>query len=127
MQGQPLSLPAFRSSREDFDLLSALDAYETTSTRLVDTWFDVHVASAFSREIDAIRHRTMQIPGLTVLGLQLVIAHCELASTLWQDASVGVSAARLEEVRLRHHLAVGALRAAVIAFPAVFPSQHSAS
>ena len=37
MQGHSFSLPAQRATRDDFDLLSALDAYEATSTRLVDT------------------------------------------------------------------------------------------
>ena len=77
----------------------------------------MHVVSDFGRQVDAIRERVMAIPGLTVLGLQLVIAHCELSSAMWQNASVGVSVTTLEEIRLRHQLAVGALRAAVIAFP----------
>lgn len=117
MQGHSLSLPSQSATRDGFDLLSALATYEATSMRLVDTWCDVHVLSDFGRQVDEIRERVLGMPGLTVLGLQLVIAHCELSSALWQNASVGVSAKTLEEIRYRHQLAVGALRAAVIAFP----------
>ena len=100
------------STRRDerFDLASALDRYATASTRLVDTWFDMGLYADFRKQLEAIRLHAMTVPALAVYSLQLAIAHFELISTLWQDASVGVSAARLEEVKMRHTIAVEAMR-----------------
>lgn len=95
-----------------FDLASALDRYEATCTRLVDTWFDMDRYADFRKQLEEIRQHAFRVPALTVFSLQLGIAHFELLSTLWQDASVGVSTARLEEVKMRHTIAVQAMRAA---------------
>lgn len=97
------------------EMLSALDAYDVASTRLVETWLDMDLYTEFSQQIDDIREQGVAIPTLTVLSLQLVIAHSELVSTMWQNASMGVNAARLQEVKERHTLAVNALRAAAAA------------
>ncbi|HET8748582.1 MAG TPA: hypothetical protein VFM98_23510 [Ramlibacter sp.] len=96
-----------------FDLVAAIDAYEDASTRLVARWLDMDLYSDVSRQIDAIRERGVSDPSLTVFSLQLVIAHSELICTMWQNSSVGVSAAKLQEVQARHTLAVRALREAV--------------
>lgn len=101
-----------RPRSDAFDLVSALDTYALCATRLVETWFDMDVYARLGRQIDAIRAHGMAHGGMTVLSLQLVIAHTELLSTMWQHASVGVSAARIEEVQMRHAFAVEALRIA---------------
>jgi hypothetical protein len=102
----------FARRDERFDLASALERYEATCTRLVDTWFDMDLYAEFRKQLEAIRQYAMTVPALTVYSLQLAIAHFELVSTLWQDASVGISAARLEEVKMRHTIAAEAMRAA---------------
>lgn len=94
------------------DLLAALAAYELTSTRLVDRWLDMDIYQECSTQIDAIREQGVANPALTVLSLQLVIAHSELVGTMWQNASMGVCGARLQEVKDRHALAINALRSA---------------
>ena len=101
----------FTRRDERLDLASALERYEATCARLVDTWFDMDLYADFRKQLEAIRQYAMTVPALTVYSLQLAIAHFELVSTLWQDASVGVSAARLEEVKMRHAMAVEAMRA----------------
>ena len=108
----PASSPSLFTRRDErLDLASALERYEATCARLVDTWFDMDLYADFRKQLEAIRHHAMTVPALTVYSLQLAIAHFELVSTLWQDASVGVSAARLEEVKMRHAMAVEAMRA----------------
>jgi hypothetical protein len=110
------SFPSTSTHRDGtFDLPSALDRYGTTCTRLVDTWFDMDLYADFRKQLEAIRQHAMTVPALTVYSLQLAIAHFELVSTLWQDASVGISAARLEEVKMRHAIAAEAMRAAAAA------------
>lgn len=109
MQASPL--PYAVRSRDAFDLLSALDAYDVAAQRLVASWLDMEVYSDFSRKVDAIRDHGAAVPALTVLSLQLVIAHSELVSTLWQNASVGVSTEGMRDVQDRHTAAVEALRA----------------
>lgn len=111
MQTLPFPAPARR--RDPFDLVSALDSYEAATTRLVESWLDMEVYADFSRQIDAIRDHGVPDSSLTVLSLQLVIAHSELVSTLWQHASVGVPAQKMQEVQERHALAIDALRVAV--------------
>lgn len=96
---------------DTFDLVCALDAYGAAATRLVERWFDTETYADCQRQIDAIRDHGVTQPALTVLSLQLVIAHAELVSTLWQSASVDVSAAHLQEVRARHAVAIELLRA----------------
>jgi hypothetical protein len=93
-------------------LLAALDTYELTSARLVDRWLDMDIYRDCSTQIDAIREQGVTSPALTVLSLQLVIAHSELVGTMWQNASKGVCEARLQEVKDRHALAINALRSA---------------
>ena len=105
----------FTRRDERLDLASALERYEATCARLVDTWFDMDLYADFRKQLEAIRQHAMTVPALTVCSLQLAIAHFELVSTLWQDASVGVSAARLEEVKMRHAIAVEAMRAGAAA------------
>ena len=110
------SFPSTFTRRDErFDLASALERYDTTCTRLVDTWFDMDLYADFRKQLEAIRQYAMTVPALTVYSLQLAMAHFELVSTLWQDASVGVSAARLEEVKMRHAIAVEAMRAGAAA------------
>lgn len=95
-----------------FHLMSALDAYELGSLRLVETWLDMDVYADVSGQIDAIREHGVTSPALTVLSLQLVIAHSELVSTMWQNSSVGVAPAKVREVTERHTLAIDAVRVA---------------
>ena len=99
------------------DLVSALDGYEATSTLLVEHWLDMDLYAQFSSQIEAIRGHVPGIPALTVLSLQLAIAHAELASTLWQNACTGVSAAKMQEARERHRLAIHAFRAVAARLP----------
>lgn len=110
------SLVSVRSG--GFDLVSALDSYEAAGTRLVESWFDIHAYAAFGRQIEGIREHAVPVPALTVLALQLFIAHCELVSTMWQNAAVGVSAAAISEAGRRHAVAVAALRMAAARLPA---------
>lgn len=111
MQG--LSFPLSPIPRCDaFNLMCALDAYDVASARLVESWLDMAAYTEFNRQIEPIREHGVTIPALTVLSLQLVIAHSELVSTMWQQSSVGVSAARLRDVMARHTVAVNALRVA---------------
>jgi hypothetical protein len=107
----PLPEPTLRSS--PFDLVTAIDAYEISSTLLVARWLDMELYADVSRQIDAIRERGVSEPSLTVFALQLVIAHSELVSTLWQNASVGVCPTMLKEVQARHAHAIRALRGGV--------------
>lgn len=110
MQDQPLPDTALRCSA--FNLMTALDAYDVASARMVDRWLDIELYADFSSQIDAIRQHGVSVPSLTVHSLQLVIAHSELVCTLWQSSSVSVSAAKLQEVMERHTLAVNVLRCA---------------
>lgn len=110
MQSPPVLPSVLRP--DAFKLLSALDAYDLTCARMLESWFDMHAYADFARQIDAIREHGVSAPELTVLSLQLVIAHSELVSTLWQDSCVRVNASRMQEVRERHSIAINALRAA---------------
>lgn len=118
MQGSSLFIPTSPPRRDAFDLASALDGYEATTRRLVETWFDMHVAQAFSRDMERIRERALATPELSLLALQLGIAHCELANALWHRSDV--SAEAMEQALQRHALALATLRAAIAAAPAVF-------
>ena len=51
----PLPEPTLRSS--PFDLVTAIDAYEISSTLLVARWLDMELYADVSRQIDAIRER----------------------------------------------------------------------
>ena len=95
-----------------FDLAIALDAYEMTCSGLVDEWLDMALYAEAGRSIAAIRQLGVPVPSLSVLTLQLAIAHAELESMLWQRSSVGIAEARVREVRERHAAAVQALRTA---------------
>ena len=95
-----------------FDLITALDAYDAASTQLVARWLDMELYEDFSKQLDAIRERGVSAPALTVLSLQLVIAHSELVCLMWQHSSVGVSATKMQEVQARHSHSIDALRAA---------------
>jgi hypothetical protein len=114
MQDHTFSEPLLRSGVAN--LLSALDTYDVASTRLVESWLDMDVYMVFSKQIDAIRDHGVTLPALTVLSLQLVIAHSELVSTLWQNASTGLCATKLQDVKERHTFAVNALRAAAASY-----------
>jgi hypothetical protein len=107
-----LSPPDSGIRRDAFNLMSALDAYDLASSQLVERWLDMDLYTEFSKQIDAIRDHGVAVPTLTVLSLELVIAHSELVSTLWQNASVGVPAPKLYEVQARHTAAINMLRAA---------------
>jgi hypothetical protein len=63
-------------------------------------------------DVDAIREHGASVPVLTVLSLQLVIAHSELVCTMWQNSSVGVSPVKMQEVKARHTDSIHALAAA---------------
>ena len=108
---QELSSRDFLPRFGAFELIAALDTYHAAAVRLVESWLDMDAYAQFAREIEPIREHGAAVPGLTVLALQLVIAHAELVSALWQHSSVGVSPQRMKEVRLRHALAVQSLRA----------------
>lgn len=95
-----------------FNLMAALDAYELASARLVEAWPDPHLYADVTQQIEEIREHGVSNPVLTVLSLQLVIAHSELVSALWQNASEPVAALALQEVRQRHAIALEALRVA---------------
>ena len=111
---QEPSFPYPVRSRDAFNLLSALDAYDLAGQTLVASWLDMEVYADFSAKVDAIREHGATVPALTVLSLQLVIAHSELVSTLWQNASVGVGPERMGEVQARHSEAIESLRAAAV-------------
>lgn len=115
MQESPSpSLSFVVRSADAFNLLSALDAYDDAAARLVETWLDMDLYADFSKQVDAIRAHGVSTPALTVLSLQLVIAHSELVSTMWQNASVGVGEERMREVQQRHALAIAALRTVAV-------------
>lgn len=107
-------LPHSLARRDAFELLSALDAYELAAERVVRDWFDVHAYADVTRRIEAIRTHGASVPALTVVSLQLVIAHTELLSMLWQNACTGGGVARLAEVQERHAACVASLRAAAL-------------
>lgn len=100
---------------EAFNLAAALDAYELTCSRLVSNWLDMSEYADAGAAIAAIRKYGNSQPTLTILALQLAIAHAELESVLWERGSVGGTEAKLLAVRERHALAVQALRAAATA------------
>ena len=110
MQGQ--FLPTSEPRCDAFNLISALDAYDLASTKLVENWLDMELYAEFSKQIDVIREHGVSVPVLTVLSLQLVIAHSELLCTMWQNSSVGVNPVKLQDVKARHTASVHALAAA---------------
>lgn len=107
---QELSSRDFVTALGPSALIPALDAYQVAAVRLVESWLDMEAYADFARQIEPIREHGVAVPGLTVLALQLVIAHAELVSAMWQHSSVGVSPGRMKEVRLRHAIAVQSLR-----------------
>jgi hypothetical protein len=109
---QPYSSGDSLTRCEAFNLAAALDAYELTCSRLVSQWMHMELYAQAGAAIAAIREHGVSVPSLTVLTLQLAIAHCELESTLWQKKSVGVSAEQLDEALARHADAAQCLRIA---------------
>jgi hypothetical protein len=109
-----VSVPASTSAvrAEAFSLPAALDAYELTCSRLVTGWLDMGQFADAGHAIAAIRQYGVSNPSLTVLALQLAIAHAELESVLWEKSALGGSEAKLLAVRERHAIAVQALRMA---------------
>lgn len=93
-----------------FSLAADLDAYEVTCSRLLAQCHEMTLNSEVSASIARIRRYGVAVPPLTVLALQLVIAHCELEWTLWQKWSGRVSDKAFQEVKDRHAAAVRALR-----------------
>ena len=100
---------------ETFIFAAALDAYEVTCSRLVTNWLDMNMYVEAGTSIATIRERGVSNPALTVLALQLAIAHAELEAALWQKGCVGMPDAKLTEVRERHASAVQLLRTAALA------------
>ena len=93
-----------------FNLAAALDAYEVVCSQLVRRWQDMDLYAAAGTAIAAIREHGVSVPSLTVLTLQLAIAHCELESTLWQKLGGEVAPERLQAILDRHARAVQELR-----------------
>ena len=112
--GPSAVLPPFVPGREAVDLLPVLDRYETASSRLVDSWFEPDAYANFSAEIDAIREQGLKVAPLTLFSLQLLIAHSELVSAMWQLSAAAASPAQVQAVRKRHAIAVQALREMVV-------------
>lgn len=118
LSSPPVFIPAQAvQTRDAFDLPAALAAYEGMGARLVESWLDIELYARFSAQIADIRAHAVPLPALTVLALQLAIAHSELVSTMWQNASVGVDAGRIREVVERHAVALDALRTAATTLP----------
>ena len=93
-----------------FNLVAALDAYEVICSQLVTGWKDMDLYAHAGTAIAAIREHGVSVPSLTVLTLQLAIAHCEFESILWKKLNVEVTAENLKEVLDRHAHAVQELR-----------------
>lgn len=95
------------------DLAAALDAYEVTCFQLVNRWKHTGLYAQAGAAIAAIRELGVPAPTLTVLTLQLVIAHGELESVLWRQFTVDeVSPETLQQVVSRHAVALQDLRLA---------------
>ena len=110
------SSPSDSAVRSDaFNIVAALDVYDLTCSRLVANWLDMTLYADAGAAIAAIRQHGVSNPSLTVLALQLAIAHAELESVLWERSALGGSEARLRTVRDRHAMALQALRSAATA------------
>lgn len=109
------TLLSFRSPTrsEAFDLNAALDAYEAACYQLVIQWKHVGLYAQAGAAIESIREYGVSVTPLTVLTLQLVIAHWELESALWRRWTIEqVSDQAFQEILGRHAIAVQDLRLA---------------
>ena len=95
--------------QSSFDLAAALDAYEASCRRLLAHPLEAKLYAEFRASIAGIREHGVSTPALTVLALQLAIAHAELESALWQSRA-GHPAVDFDAVRARHATALHALR-----------------
>jgi hypothetical protein len=95
-----------------FQLCAALEQYEQDVGRMVDTWLDMELYQSVSAQVEEIRRFSAALPQLSVQWAELLIAHAELAHSLWRlrFQEVPTHRERLGEVRARHAACVASLR-----------------
>jgi hypothetical protein len=109
-------MSAFQSPALDavaFQLAAALDRYDQSVQRMVDTWLDMDMYRSVSDQVEEIRRYSACLPELSVPWVELLIAHSELVHSLWRlrfQADQG-HRARLDEVRARHTACIESLKA----------------
>lgn len=68
-----------------FDLATALDQYEQDVEDLVRAWPDPDRYKRVNESMDKVRTSAAALPRLSVRAVELLIAHAELAQTLWDS------------------------------------------
>ncbi|GAB3767240.1 hypothetical protein GCM10028796_28170 [Ramlibacter monticola] len=95
-----------------FQLAAALEEYEVSVGRMIDTWLDMELYGRVSEQIEEIRLYCLPLPQLSAPWVELLIAHAELVHALWRlrFQEEGTDRERLEEVRQHHTACVRKLR-----------------
>ena len=100
-----------------FQLSAALESYQQDMDSLSDPWSQREQYKRVSDEFDMVRMLKGALPDLSVAMVEVLIAHVELMSALWNASPVvkGGSAA-LEALRSKHRAAVEGMRARCLRF-----------
>ena len=87
-----------------FHLAAAVDAYETRLSKLMENWFDATSCAEADAAVGEVRAQGVGLPELSVLALELCVAHAEVLALLWNRgmANAGTPAASAIEHALAH-------------------------
>jgi hypothetical protein len=100
-----------------FQLSAALENYQQDMDSLSDPWSQREQYKRVSDEFDMVRMLKGALPELSVAMVEVLIAHVELMSALWNSTAVAKSgSAALEGLRSRHRSAVEGMRARCLRF-----------
>ena len=93
-----------------FQLVAALERYESSAAAMVAGWMDMELYRTCGREIEEIRRYSAALPQLSVAWVELLIAHAELVQTLWRNGQPGSDPKRLNDVLVHHKTCIQLLR-----------------
>ena len=100
-----------------FQLSAALESYQQDMDSLDDPWSQREQYKRVSDEFDMVRMLKGALPELSVAMVEVLIAHVELMSALWNSSPAAKGgSAPLESLRSRHRSAVESMRARCLRF-----------
>ena len=95
-----------------FQLLAALEKYDRDVAAMLESWPDLELYHAASKQIDEVRMYSSSLHDVRVQWVELLINHAELVHCLWrvEYGSQQVAREKAAEIREHHADAIAALR-----------------
>ena len=95
-----------------FQLVAALEQYDALAVQTIAAWPDLERYRAMSDQVEQLRMYSSSLPQVRVQWVELLIAHAELAHSLWrmQYGPTQAVQGRVGTVRDHHADCIAALR-----------------